>query len=709
MEKTTLILLIWLGVVCAPILCTAQQLSDTFSIKLIARSLPEGIALRWAPLDAKTWKAGIKTGYRLSRTTLANNAGILPRSEQEAGRRILADHIFPVPEPGWQAIADTNQTAVIAAGALYSRSFSVRQEVIDEENDPEAAEMNRFGFGLFAADQFMGIAIAMGLGWIDTSATEGESYLYTVTLMNGPSLSKINPGTVKITKGDTLPLPPPGQLTGRFGDRRVRLKWDRSAVESVYTAYFVERSFDHGRTIEPANKLPLIYTTPEGTNDPFMYFTDTIPENHMPVCYRIRGKTPFGELGRPSAWITGEGRPAPLPYQPMITGLTDNGQGGLLITWAVPETAKSQISGFDILRSETAEGPFRAINRNLIGQPESRFTDEHPIHLAYYRIQLTDQNGHQVSGPARLALLKDDMPPETPLAIGGSLLPGQDSIEISWHPSPDADCYGYRIYCSNGKDNDYLQLTREAVTDTFYRLPCADRKNRERLFFRIKAVDYRGNYSSLSNPVCIAFPDDKPPSPPVFKSIRNSPSGVELTWANSSSPDLKRQILEKRTAEPDTWIEVQEWIMPDFTTRYLDTLVVEGTDVAYRIKAVDDAGLTACSEQVTGTRIDAGIHGVISAFRVIRSFDKKSIRLQWTYPDMESVESFIVYRSTGSNPPATYLNLVPDNKALAISGNRAEYSDQTIQPDRHYRYQVIARLKTGGYSLLSPEIAVKDF
>ncbi len=686
-----------------------QTDKDTLTIRMIGRGRGHSVALRWAPLNLKTWEAGIQKGYQLERVTLSMNGKPLDQTAREQSRILLSRRIVPLPEPEWAPLADTNEIAVVAAGSLYSSTFKINTGAGGPDGDLEDANTtgeNRFSFSLFAADQFMDIAIAMGLGWVDHAVVPEGKYCYIVTLCEPEKDWVAEPGSAAVKPSDIPKLPVPDGLTGLFGDRHVKLKWDPAKTAVAYTSWQVERSWDGGKSFEPANRHPLIYMSPDA-KDPFIYFPDTLRENKTMVVYRVRGKTPFGEWGPPSNPISGEGRPAPIPFQPYITGLREDEKHSLWVEWAVPEAAKGQIREYNVYRASSGTGPYFRLNPDPLDPATGYFVDSSPEHLNYYQVRLTDLNGHEISGLPKLSLLKDETPPDPPEPVGGKLLP-DGVIELVWHPARAADCSGYRVYAGRTENGDYLQITDAALADTVYTTITGPGTVSEKLFFRIKAIDYRGNYSGLSTPIEIMLPDQTPPSPPVFKSVRSGKDGVLLTWANSGSKDLIRQELQRKLPKADEWETIFRMEKTDTFTHFFDPKTEPGVSFLYRLAAIDDAGLETWSRPVAGLRINTGITGEISDFKARGDQDEKCVLLLWKYNKMAEVKDFILYRSEKGLPVGAYQVLKPDSPQLEISGHLVRFKDPFPEKYKQYRYQVIARLRDGGYSKLSPEIGITD-
>jgi len=162
----------------------------------------------------------------------------------------------------------------------------------------------------------------------------------------------------------------------------------------------------------------------------------------------------------------------------------------------VPEGAKVRI-----LR----QGPSDTVPVEAGVAEGSEFIDtsaEYGTKYAYSAVAFNNDNGADaVSKPSEPVTItpKDTFPPEVPTNV--AVLPGPNSIEISWERSPEPDTKGYYVFRSvnGGAFQQVGNLTAlPAYSDT-------DVKRGNQYRYQINAIDQRGNPSGRSAPVTVTY------------------------------------------------------------------------------------------------------------------------------------------------------------------------------------------------------------
>ena len=178
----------------------------------------------------------------------------------------------------------------------------------------------RYSFAMQAADFSPPVATALALRWVDRDIKKGAGYIYIITVNGGNKNEVVDSAATFLADTKAKSIPAPDGLTAYGFDRRIELHWNRRQ-SGHFSAYYIERSDDEGRTFHALNKLP--YYTPDqapptqqkDTNqhkiatllhDHQIYF-DSIPQDYKPYYYRVRGINAFAELSpwSPVAMIQG--------------------------------------------------------------------------------------------------------------------------------------------------------------------------------------------------------------------------------------------------------------------------------------------------------------------------------------------------------------------------------------------------------------------
>jgi len=687
----------------------AQSGADTLAIRVAARAMDGRIVLRWAPDDYKSWIYGNQQGYRVTRTTLAEAGNELNVAAQNASRFVMADQLLPMPEMQWKTLADTNHLAVIAAGSLYSPVFETPgpAEIAPEGYDENETQANRFSFGLFAADQFLDIAMGMALGFVDTAITTGAVYQYKVSFAKTSSRNVHISGEITVPANQRIRLAPPSDLTAQCRNQGVRLKWNRFQVDTLYSAYYVERSEDSGATFTRINQSPLIYITPEGTYDPFMYYVDSLENNETEYSYRVRGKTPFGELGPPSDVVSGKGKRASLTTPPGIVFMEElPDQAGLLMGWIVDSAAIGRMQGFNLYESLEKAGPPTKVNTDLIPAVTRQFIVDRPRHGYYYQVGLIDDTGYELMSTAKLVMLRDDYPPVAPTGLYGKMDTSGTAVMI-WTRNPEEDLQGYRVYTGNNESGYFAELTYLPVSDTIYQHTYSMNTLHEAEFFRVRAIDLRGNYSEFSNPSKITRPDLLPPTPPAFTKVRSARAFVYLHWANSSSRDVVRHTLERRALNEENWHQVAIFsaVNSDYS-EFSDSTTVAGSQYDYRITATDQNGLSSTSQTTRAGKIKNGRRGTIRDFSGAFDDEQDKLLLSWQYAHLHEVDRFLLYRSFAGEPISLYKTLDVNAPGMRMQSDTAWFESAVERSGKRFQYRLLAISKDGGYSDLTDPLFV---
>ena len=95
---------------------------DTASVKVIARSLPNKVLLRWAVDQPLAWKTANEVGFWIERATISRNGEAVVPIER---KRLVAQPLKPKPLEDWEVLANQDQSVAILAQALYGDSFEV--------------------------------------------------------------------------------------------------------------------------------------------------------------------------------------------------------------------------------------------------------------------------------------------------------------------------------------------------------------------------------------------------------------------------------------------------------------------------------------------------------------------------------------------------------------------------------------------------------
>ena len=222
-------------------------------VRVLAKAYEDSIVIRWAPADPVAWLLGKDSGYRIARidysdpkhpvSTMLNSAPFKPLTLEQMKATLNRDDKY----------------AAIAAQALYGNDFRMTKDAptafakkIKQEHD---ALNFRHAFALQAADFSPAVASAIALRWVDKDVKKGNSYIYVVTVNGGNKNYVVDSAAAFIVDKKEATNPAPDGLQAYGFDRKVELHWNRRQLGN-FSAYYIERSDDGGKTFHTLNRLP---------------------------------------------------------------------------------------------------------------------------------------------------------------------------------------------------------------------------------------------------------------------------------------------------------------------------------------------------------------------------------------------------------------------------------------------------------------------
>lgn len=665
------------------------QSQERGAVKLLAKVKSNSILLRWAPTDPETWNQGNIYGYQIERYTIAKGTTLL-----KPEKIILNKEPYkPKPLEEWSGDALVNKYSAIAAQAIYGKSFQVTTtnpnnlaDIVNQSREQE----QRFSFALFAADQSFTTAKLSGLALKDSTVKKDERYLYRVIVLSNNTKIKIDTALFYIGLKDSVGLTPPINLQAKFGDRSVHLRWPRFAVEKEYTSFIIERA-DSKSDFKRINTLPYINTlSKEETHFQAM---DSLPQNGVEYQYRVRGLTPFAEIGPESEQVSGKGFKL-LNATAAIKSAKEEKEK-MVISWEVTGDQNSLI-GFYVERSQKVSGKFEIITKSLLSKTILKYVDNNPLSTNYYRIKIMGENDQQNFSFPYLAQLADSVPPAPPKGLK-VVIDTMGIAKLTWLANKESDLLGYRVYRSNFANSEYSQINKDPQLSVSYIDSINIRRLDSKIYYKLVAVDKRFNPSDYSTPVILELPDIIPPLPPVIESIRSTSSGVRITWSPSASDDVVSYRLLRRQLNTISWDTIKVMKAQD-SLLFTDQKLEAGKEYQYSTMAIDKSKLKSpLSSLVTGRIIDNLIKPAVTDFKAEVDRTDRSITLRWKYNE-KNVTKFLIYRVVNNEPLGLY---------KSVPGNRFNLKDVDLIIDTSYSYRVKVVFVGGNESTFSEPVQVK--
>ncbi|WP_329533120.1 PA14 domain-containing protein [Streptomyces sp. NBC_01450] len=210
----------------------------------------------------------------------------------------------------------------------------------------------------------------------------------------------------------------------------------------------------------------------------------------------------------------------------------------------------------------------------------------------YYEVRAYDKAGNESTGTADQAVTTVDRTPTgAPGGLNAKVSTG--SVALGWSKVPGAAAY--RVYRASAPQGPFQQLA-SSLSDVSYRDTSAD--IRQRLYYRVTALDTAGNESVPSATADTGAPDTLAPGQVTGLTAEGTTAGNALRW-NAPSDDVEHYEVwaaPEGQSDPDG---------PDLVlgTSFNDFRAAAGTAVTYTVQAVDAYGnISPASEAVIATR-----------------------------------------------------------------------------------------------------------
>ncbi len=655
-----------------------------FESDLLVRSVYRGdsVILRWAPETPGAWLEANKSGYVIFRAPLDENGAFDPATFQ----RITPDPIKPWPLERWASIAgerSSDNFARIAAQALYGKNFSTVNGFIAKADE----FVTRYSFAMLAGDLSPQTAHALGLRYTDRNIEKGKSYLYRIVHNAENSGYKIHPGVVVVHTSNPEPLPV--AIIDHVNEREnlIEIYWNRQIHNPHFSAYYIERSEDNGKSFRRLNTTPYVHAVSENIPKSVDYFVyaDSVNANYRPFQYRIVGVTPFGETSPPSAAVSAIGRDRTPPMQPQNVKTKHIGGTSIRISWDYPESR--EIQGFLIGRGNNPSKTFSPLTDKPLSAKTREFIDTgaDPMASNYYIVAAIDTAGNASVSLAQYAMIIDSIPPAAPVGLVGQI-DSTGLVTISWKRGSEPDLDGYLVFFANSPDHEFSQLTHEPLRDTVFQDTITLKTLTKKIYYRVVARDYNANHSGFSQILELERPDVVPPSAAVMDHYKITEKGIELHWIPSSSEDLSHTVLY-RLEEKKQWREVATFRVSDNRNTFTDTTaLIPGQVYRYSLISFDEAGLQSRRSVPISIRwIDLKSKLPVENIFAKADPSQKKIVVEWNYP-VKGEYRFIVYRAVNGSSFNSY---------RSIQGNLTSFSDSDVKSGNTYEYSVGVVFKDG--------------
>jgi len=683
------------------------------SIRVVARSSPDSIVLRWGITSPAGWWTANRIGFRVERIEVGNTA--IPDSTSRV-ELLTPEPLIPWTVEQWRAAGgETNTMMGVAAQAVHGQFFTTEMT-----NGPAEALRNRsdefrtrWGFAMLAADVEPRAAEGLALRYVDRAVTPGSRYIYRVSISGTPSDTniRIDPGIVIKRADADPPVPAPTHLRVRDTAGYVSLWWDNipDTNGAYFSGYYIERAGPGSSAFERITKDPVISIANTTNGDKLAEeeakiarYVDSLGID-QPHRYRVRGITPFGEISPASNEVQAELHDRTPPPAPFMMGAQEGRPGTVTVQWRVADTV-GDLKGFHVARSTDFRGPYKRITTALLPATTTTFEDLRPLRdtTNYYVVEAVDEAGNASQSMSAYAFMIDSTPPARPLSLKGTV-DTNGVVKLAWVPNRERDIMGYRVYRTNSTERGYemIQVTVEPVAEPRFTDTIVVRTLTRDIFYTVVAVDRNYNNSLFSDTLRLERPDLLAPVPPVFVDATVSDTAVMLQWQPSTSRDVKSHQLYRRAAGESAWRSIGG-VMGRTASAYTDRDVRKRVTYEYMLTATDSTGLRSDESVPFAARpYDLGLLQNVGGVRVAPNTRGNALRLTWQYPKQpkESRVRFVVYRAAGAEKLMQF---------TAVAGDLREFVDRDVTAGESYTYAVRAlSMADGSESPLGAAVTAK--
>ena len=675
----------------------AQQADSTHQTNLfgLGKSYGDSIVLRWAPTLPTAWAIANQHGYIIERLSYMKPDDFDPGQYQ----KLTPEPIKPWALEQWATIASPdkkNPMAAVAAQCIHGETITIGKE--DAGFFKQANELaNRWTFTLFVSDISAITATAAGLRYTDSDIDESRTYVYRIYSPIPADIYQMDTTYIVVNPAEQKAVPQPSIAKAVEMEGQVQLEWDRELHSRDFTAYYIERSSDGGKSFEKLTDLPFVSPPSQDSSlyNPHMVYIDSV-QNYIPYQYRITGITPFGDISQASVAITAMGRDRTPPPAPVNLKATSLGGSRVQISWEM-DSIPSDMEGFYVGRSENALTDFQPLNETPLSVNNWSFIDEEadPLRANYYVVASKDTAGNGRVSMATYGMIVDSLPPAAPLGLKGKV-DTSGIVTLEWRLGPERDIIGYEVFYANAVDHVFARITPKPQQDTIYRDTIMVKTLTEKVFYRIVAVDANYNYSPFSEVLELKRPDLIPPSPPVFSNYKVGKGYIRLEWISSSSRDVAKHILFRR-APGEEWGIKATFPGKDYSPIFIDSMLQADQQYEYAIRAIDDDGLISEEAYTLFLKaVDFSLKPPVRNVQAILNLQEKQIDIQWEYP-YDGQFRYAVYRAVNGGNFMSMTHVV--NGELAIS-------DRQIRPGQSYEYAIRVIYSNGKQSGYSPPVKV---
>ena len=272
-------------------------------------------------------------------------------------------------------------------------------------------------------------------------------------------------------------------------------------------------------------------------------------------------------------------------------------------------------------------------------------------------------------------------PPAQPTGLSSTV--SHDTVTLTWDGPNDDSVTGYVILRRDKEIHE--EGTFETVEDdtgsaaTTYTDDTVEPS--KQYVYRIKAINAHG-LSEISSWVRAYTV----PAKPTGLSATATHDQVALTWDDPNDDSITGYVILRRNQETDAEGEFTELVSDTGTadTTYTDDTVAAETNYTYRIKAINEHGVSERSRWFHLDTPAAPVPAEPTGLSATATHD--TVTLTWDDPNDNSIDGYVILRrNRDTDAKGEFTELVAD------TGNAdTTYTDDSVAAETRYTYRIKA-------------------
>ena len=520
-----------------------------------------------------------------------------------------------------------------------------------------------------------------GLAYDDSDVQNQYRYEYNISTNVPSSILAIGDTTITILPNYFTPNIATPKPKSSIQRKLILLSWNADSLKNTFFNYYVQRKVVGQSKFEQLNDLGLIKGV-DSTSQ--LTFNDSIPNKTKKYVYRIVGKTYFDDF------IVSDSIEVDYKqYLELQIGIDSVRRLGSIIraNWQVKKETTEPLNTlikyykFSVSNNDTTN--FTVLQNNIslnntsLQIPFSAVSAVVDTTMGmYYRITAIGIENDEISSPAYLVFSKKNTSrPSKPknLAVAGTNQQNEDHyVVVSYSANPEPNIIGYKVFRQMGADTNLIEISggiknKLLITDSLS-------SKMEYPLIKYYVVAFNDD-NRRSDPAIIEYTkkDTRGPISPIITNYTVAFTDVTLFWNNSPDTDIKETVLlRKLMNSQDPWVVVKVFTKNENVSEYVDKGLTKGSTYVYTMYATDEAGNNSCFDivkfrnssatedcyQLVPVKITASKKQDFTDFKAVLTIEKPKIVLSWSYPAINEVESYEVFRAVNpiiSTPNNSFL------------------------------------------------------